>query len=227
MAGRMRVAESADNMKMEFTILPVTPYQQNCSLVWDADGRAALIDPGGEAGRLLAEVAQRDLTLEKILLTHGHLDHVGAAVELRDALGIPIIGPQHEEQFWLDLLPQQAELFGFQPAVAFTPDQWLEDGDRVEVGSIRFDVLHCPGHTPGHVVFFQPEARIAFVGDVLFKGSIGRTDFPRGSHAALVSAIRDKLFPLGDDVRFVPGHGAMSTFGHERRDNPFVGMGAD
>lgn len=212
---------------MEFTILPVTPYQQNCSLVWDGDGRAALIDPGGEADRLLAEVAQRDLTLESILLTHGHLDHVGAAVELRDALGIPIIGPQREEQFWLDLLPQQAELFGFPPTVAFTPDQWLEDGDRVEVGSIRFDVLHCPGHTPGHVVFFQPQARVAFVGDVLFKGSIGRTDFPRGNHAALLAAIREKLFPLGDDVRFVPGHGAMSTFGHERRDNPFVGMAAD
>jgi len=212
---------------MEFTILPVTPYQQNCSLVWDAAGRAALIDPGGEAERLLAEVAQRGLTLEKILLTHGHLDHVGAAVELRDALGIPIIGPQREEQFWLDLLPQQAELFGFPPAVAFTPDRWLEDGDRVEVGSLQMDVLHCPGHTPGHVVFFQPQARLAFVGDVLFKGSIGRTDFPRGDHAALLAAIRDKLFPLGDDVRFVPGHGAMSTFGHERRENPFVGLAAD
>jgi glyoxylase-like metal-dependent hydrolase (beta-lactamase superfamily II) len=209
---------------MEFTILPVTPYQQNCSLVWDEAGRAALIDPGGEAERLLAEVARRDLSLQSILLTHGHLDHVGAAVELRDALGIPLIGPQREEQFWLDLLPQQAELFGFPPAVAFTPDQWLNDGDRVEVGSMYFDVLHCPGHTPGHVVFFQPEAQLAFVGDVLFKGSIGRTDFPRGDHAALLAAIRDKLFPLGDDVRFVPGHGAMSTFGHERRENPFVGM---
>lgn len=212
---------------MEFTILPVTPYQQNCSLAWDATGRAALIDPGGEAERLLAEVAARGLTLEKILLTHGHLDHVGAAVELREALGIPIIGPQREEQFWLDILPQQAELFGFPPMLAFTPDRWLEDGDRVEVGSIRFDVLHCPGHTPGHVVFFQPETRLAFVGDVLFKGSIGRTDFPRGDHAALLAAIRNKLFPLGDDVRFVPGHGAMSTFGHERRENPFVGLAAD
>jgi glyoxylase-like metal-dependent hydrolase (beta-lactamase superfamily II) len=212
---------------MEFTILPVTPYQQNCSLVWDAAGRAALIDPGGEAERLLAEVAARGLTLEKILLTHGHLDHVGAAAELRDALGIPIVGPQREEAFWLDLLPQQAELFGFPPTPAFTPDLWLEDGDSVEVGAIRFDVLHCPGHTPGHVVFYQPEARLAFVGDVLFKGSIGRTDFPRGDHAALLAAIREKLFPLGDDVRFVPGHGAMSTFGHERRENPFVGLAAD
>ena len=212
---------------MEFTILPVTPYQQNCSLVWDEAGRAALIDPGGEAERLLAEVGRRDLALQSILLTHGHLDHVGAAVELRDALGIPIIGPQREEQFWLDILPQQAELFGFPPAVAFTPDQWLNDGDQVEVGSIHFGVLHCPGHTPGHVVFYQPQARLAFVGDVLFKGSIGRTDFPRGDHAALLAAIREKLFPLGDDVRFVPGHGAMSTFGHERRENPFVGMATD
>jgi glyoxylase-like metal-dependent hydrolase (beta-lactamase superfamily II) len=212
---------------MEFTILPVTPYQQNCSLVWDAQGRAALIDPGGEADRLLAEVARRDLTLQSILLTHGHLDHVGAAAELRDALGIPIIGPQHEEQFWLDILPRQAEMFGFPPIAAFTPDQWLEDGDVVGVGSIRFEVLHCPGHTPGHVVFYQREARLAFVGDVLFKGSIGRTDFPRGDHAALIRAIRDKLFPLGDDVRFVPGHGAMSTFGHERLENPFVGTAAD
>jgi glyoxylase-like metal-dependent hydrolase (beta-lactamase superfamily II) len=212
---------------MEFTILPVTPYQQNCSLVWDEAGRAALIDPGGEAERLLAEVARRDLTLQSILLTHGHLDHVGAAVELRDALGIPIIGPQREEQFWLDILPQQAELFGFPPSVAFTPDQWLNDGDQVDVGSVRLEVLHCPGHTPGHVVFYQPEARLAFVGDVLFKGSIGRTDFPRGDHAALLAAIREKLFPLGDDVRFVPGHGAMSTFGHERRENPFVGMASN
>jgi len=212
---------------MEFTILPVTPYQQNCSLVWDTDNRAALIDPGGEAERLLAEVAARGLTLEKILLTHGHLDHVGAAAELRDALGIPIIGPQREDRFWLDVLPQQAEMFGFPPLLVFSPDQWLEDGDTVEVGSVRFDVLHCPGHTPGHVVFYQPEARLAFVGDVLFKGSIGRSDFPRGDHAALIRSIREKLFPLGNDVRFVPGHGAMSTFGHERRDNPFVGDDAE
>ena len=205
---------------MEFTILPVTPYQQNCSLVWDDAGRAALIDPGGEAERLLAEVARRGLTLERLLLTHGHLDHVGAAVEIRDALGIPIIGPQREEQYWLVILPRQAELFGFPPIAPFTPDAWLEDGDTVDVGALRFDVLHCPGHTPGHVVFYQREARLAFVGDVLFKGSIGRTDFPRGDHQTLIRSIREKLFPLGDEVRFVPGHGPESTFGTERRGAP-------
>ncbi len=212
---------------MDFIILPVTPYQQNCSLVWDAAGRAALIDPGGEAERLLAEVRERGLALEKILRTHGHLDHVGAAAALRDALGVPIVGPQREEAFWLDSLPPHAELIGFPPTPPLVPDQWLADGDTVDVGTIRFEVLHCPGHTPGHVVFYQRTAGLAFVGDVLFKGSIGRTDFPRGDHAALIRAIREKLFPLGDDVRFVPGHGAMSSFGHERRDNPFVGLGAD
>ena len=208
---------------MEFTIIPVTPYLQNCSLVWDASGRAALIDPGGEIDRLLTEVATRKLTLEKILLTHGHLDHVGAADALRNRLGIPIEGPERAEQFWLDLLPQQAQMFGFPPALSFTPDRWLDDGDTVEVGNLRFEVLHCPGHTPGHVVFFERGAQLAFVGDVLFKGSIGRSDFPRGHHDTLINSIRNKLWPLGDNVRFVPGHGAMSTFGDERRSNPFVG----
>lgn len=210
---------------MEFTIIPVTPYLQNCSLVWDASGRAALIDPGGEIDRLLAEVATRKLTLEKILLTHGHLDHVGAADDLRSRLGIPIEGPERAEQFWLDMLPQQAQMFGFPPAQSFTPDRWLDDGDTVDVGSLHFEVLHCPGHTPGHVVLFERTAQLAFVGDVLFKGSIGRSDFPRGNHATLIDSIRNKLWPLGDTVRFVPGHGAMSTFGDERRNNPFVGDG--
>ena len=212
---------------MEFAIFPVTPYQQNCSLVWDDARRAALIDPGGEAERLAAEIAARGLTVEKILLTHGHLDHVGAAVELALRFGVPIVGPEREEAFWLDALPQQAAMFQFPHTPAFTPDQWLADGDTVAVGALRFEVLHCPGHTPGHVVFFERAAGLAFVGDVLFKGSIGRTDFPRGDHAALLAAIRGKLFPLGDDVRFVPGHGAMSSFGEERRNNPFVGERPD
>jgi len=211
---------------MHYAIVPVTPYLQNCSLVWDDARCAALIDPGGEAGRLMEEVAARGLAVEKVLLTHGHLDHVGAAVELARHYGVPIVGPQREEAFWLDALPQQAAMFRFPHTDAFAPDQWLADGDTITVGALTFDVIHCPGHTPGHVVFFERAARMAFVGDVLFKGSIGRTDFPRGDHAALLAAIRDRLFPLGDDVRFVPGHGAMSTFGAERRNNPFVGEDA-
>ena len=207
---------------MEFLVVPVTPFEQNCSLIWDGAGRAAFIDPGGEAERLLAEVSRRSLRVEKLFLTHGHLDHVGAAVELRERLGVPIEGPQRADAFWLEALPEQAGLFGMADAVAFTPDRWLEDGDRVEVGGLHLDVLHCPGHTPGHVVFHHPPSALAFVGDVLFRGAIGRSDFPRGNHALLVHSIRSKLWPLGDATRFVPGHGPMSTFGEERRSNPFV-----
>ena len=211
---------------MRFEILPVTPFQQNCSLIWcETSGSAALIDPGGDVDVLLAAVAKAGVKLEKLLLTHAHLDHVGGTLELARKLGLPIIGPQAEDAFWLDMLPEQARMFGFPPAEAFRPDQWLSDGDVVELGALRLDVIHCPGHTPGHVVFFEPVSRHAFVGDVLFQGSIGRTDFPRGDHAALISAIRNKLFPLGDDVAFVPGHGPMSTFGRERRSNPYVGGG--
>ena len=211
---------------MRFEILPVTPFQQNCSLIWcETSGSAALIDPGGDVDVLLAAVEKAGVKLEKLLLTHAHLDHVGGTLELARKLGLPIIGPQAEDAFWLDMLPEQAQMFGFPPAEAFRPDQWLSDGDVVELGALRLDVIHCPGHTPGHVVFFEPVSRHAFVGDVLFQGSIGRTDFPRGDHAALISAIRNKLFPLGDDVAFVPGHGPMSTFGRERRSNPYVGGG--
>ncbi|MBP9916611.1 MAG: MBL fold metallo-hydrolase [Thiobacillaceae bacterium] len=209
---------------MRFQIIPVTPYEQNCSLVWcETTGLAALVDPGGDADRLLAAVEKAGVKLDKLLLTHAHLDHVGGALELARGLDLPIHGPQEGDAFWLDALPDQARMFGFPPAEAFRPDRWLHDGDKVELGQLRFRVIHCPGHTPGHVVFFEPESRHAFVGDVLFQGSIGRTDFPRGDHRALIHAIRDKLFPLGDDVAFVPGHGPMSTFGRERRGNPFVG----
>lgn len=208
---------------MNYRIIPVTAYQQNCSLVWcEQSLRGALIDPGGDAQRLLNAASQAGVTLEKVLLTHGHLDHVGAARTLADRLGIPVVGPQQEDAFWLQMLPEQSAMFGFPHTDAFMPDQWLQDGDRVSVGHIEFEVLHCPGHTPGHVVFFQREGRVAFVGDVLFRGSIGRSDFPRGDHDALIAAIRGRLFPLGDDVTFVPGHGPTSTFGHERRNNPFV-----
>jgi len=209
---------------MQFEIIPVTPYQQNCSLVWcETTRRAALIDPGGDVERLLAAVDQAGVKLEKLLLTHAHLDHVGGTLELARKLNLPILGPQEADAFWLDLLPDQARMFGFPPAEAFRPDQWLNDGDVVELGSLRLEVLHCPGHTPGHLVFYDSASQHAFVGDVLFRGSIGRTDFPRGDHAALISAIQTKLFPLGDDVAFVPGHGPMSTFGEERLHNPYVG----
>ena len=212
---------------MKFAILPVTPYQQNCSLVWcEATGRGALIDPGGDVELLLDAVARAGVSLEKLLLTHGHLDHVGGALELSRRLGLPIVGPHLDDAFLLESLPLQAEMFGFPPAEPFKPQQWLRDGDRVEVGELNFAVIHCPGHTPGHVVLFEPASRHAFVGDVLFKGSIGRTDFPRGNYDDLIASIRNKLFPLGDDVAFIPGHGPMSSFGFERRSNPFVGDAA-
>lgn len=209
---------------MHVTVLPVTPFQQNCSLVWcERSGRAALIDPGGEEERLLAAVSERGLRLERILLTHGHLDHVGAAMHIARALSLPIEGPQREDAFLFERLPEQCALFGFPPCAPFTPDRWLADGDTVRVGELDLEVIHCPGHTPGHVVYFHRPSRLAFVGDVLFRGSIGRTDFERGDQHALISSIRTRLWPLGDDVAFIPGHGARSTFGYEREHNPFVG----
>ncbi len=208
---------------MKYRIIPVTPYQQNCSLLWcEQTLRAALIDPGGDEERLLAAVQQAGVTLERVLLTHGHLDHVGAARTLADRLGIPVEGPQEEDAFWLQGLQQQAEMFGFPPTAPFLPDRWLHDGDSISVGSVELQVIHCPGHTPGHVVFYEPTTQVAFVGDVLFKGSVGRSDFPRGNHATLIESIRQRLFPLGDEVAFVPGHGPTSTLGHERRHNPFL-----
>jgi glyoxylase-like metal-dependent hydrolase (beta-lactamase superfamily II) len=209
---------------MKFSVHPVTAYQQNCSLVWcESSGEAALIDPGGDGDYLLDVVRQAGVRVTQLLLTHGHIDHVGAAAELARTLGVPIVGPHGDDAFLLESLPQQAAMFSFPHAAALQPDQWLADGETVQIGHASLQVVHCPGHTPGHVVFFDPQSRHAFVGDVLFQGSIGRTAFPRGNHRDLIASIRDKLFPLGDDVAFIPGHGPMSTFGRERRSNPFVG----
>lgn len=211
---------------MQFKIIPVTPFQQNCTIFWCEQSRhAAIIDPGGDNPIVIAALDSLGLIAERILLTHGHLDHAGGAAELAERLRIPIEGPHAEDAFWLDNMDQQAVMFGFDDVRTCQPDRWLQAGDEVRLGEERLQVLHCPGHTPGHVVFYHPESHLAQVGDVLFKGSIGRTDFPRGNHASLIRSIRDKLWPLGDEVRFIPGHGPMSSFGEERRSNPFVGDG--
>ncbi|HEY9236983.1 MULTISPECIES: MBL fold metallo-hydrolase [Phenylobacterium] len=204
-------------------IAPVTPLQQNCTIVWcSKTSKAAIIDPGGEVPRLLQALEQHKLTLDRIWITHGHLDHAGGAAALQEATGVPIEGPHPDDAFWIDEITASGAKWGMPDARSFTPDRWLGDGDRVSLGETEFEVLHCPGHTPGHVIFFHRQARFAQVGDVLFQGSVGRTDFPRGNHQQLIDSITQKLWPLGDDVRFVPGHGPMSSFGQERQTNPFV-----
>jgi hydroxyacylglutathione hydrolase len=208
---------------MHYRIIPVTPFQQNCSLVWcEQTMQGTFIDPGGEADRLLAAAEAEGVSIGQVLLTHGHIDHVGAGRELADRLGVPLVGPQREDAFWLKALPEQCQMFGFPPVEPFTPDRWLEGGDVVQFGLVELAVIHTPGHTPGHVVFHHAPSRTAFVGDVLFKGSIGRSDFPRGDHRDLIASIKERLLPLGDDVSFVPGHGPVSSFGFERRNNPFL-----
>ncbi len=210
-------------MALQYRVIPVTAFEQNCSLVWcDQTMDAAVIDPGGDLDRILATVNQVGVNLKAIWMTHAHIDHAGATADLAESHALPIIGPQKDEQFWIDLLPQQSAMFGFPETRIFVPDRWLEQGDEVVIGQERLSVHHCPGHTPGHVVFFSESAKLAIVGDVLFQGSIGRTDFPKGDQQTLVNAIRDRLFPLGDDVSFIPGHGPMSTIGHERASNPFL-----
>ncbi len=209
---------------LRYQILPVTPFAQNCCLLWDdTTGEAVFTDPGGEIARLVHEAESRGLRVVAIWLTHAHIDHAGAAGELARTLDVPIVGPHRDDQFWIDMLPQQSTMFGFPPAQGFTPARWLVDGDQLSLGTLRFDVRHCPGHTPGHVVFHQPEAKRCWVGDVLFAGSIGRTDFPRGNHQQLLDSITQRLWPMGDDTVFIPGHGPESTLGEERRSNPYVG----
>jgi hydroxyacylglutathione hydrolase len=203
-------------------IIPVTAFEQNCSLIWCTKTmRGAFVDAGGDIDRLMAVAREQGVTIEKLLVTHGHLDHCGMTGVLAHQLGVPIEGPHPDDKFWIDGHAQAAAMYKME-GEAFTPDRWLYDGDTVQVGEVVFDVVHCPGHTPGHVVFVHKAMQIAFVGDVLFQGSIGRTDFPRGNHADLIASITGKLWPLGNDIRFVPGHGSMSSFGAERLSNPYV-----
>jgi len=212
------------------TVIPVTPFQQNCALLWDDESKHALVvDPGGEVDRIVAAVEQANVYVERILLTHGHLDHAGGAAELASVLGdkngaanaIPVEGPDERDRFLLESIERQARRYGF-AARNITPDRWLQEGDSIRLGPHRFDVVHCPGHTPGHIVFIDHVARFALVGDVLFQGSVGRTDFPYGDHASLIRSITTKLLPLGDEFQFLCGHGPGSTIGAERRHNPFL-----
>ena len=220
----MSVVTSTPNMTppLKAAIIPVTPLQQNCTLFWCTQtNKGALVDPGGDLDKLKAAVAQTGVELEKLLVTHGHLDHCGQAGMLAQELGLKIEGPHEDDRFWIDKLDDDGARYGME-AHSFEPDRWLVDGDTVTVGNLTLDVIHCPGHTPGHVIFHHQPSRLAIVGDVLFQGSIGRTDFPRGNHAGLIHAITTKLWPLGDDVTFIPGHGPTSQFGYERKHNAFV-----
>jgi glyoxylase-like metal-dependent hydrolase (beta-lactamase superfamily II) len=211
---------------LHYRTIPVTPFQQNCSIVWCGNTRqAAVIDPGGDLPRIEAAARELGVELGQIWLTHAHIDHAGGTAELARRLDLPIIGPHPDDQFWIDGIVEQGRMFGFPAAEPFTPTRWLHDGDTVQVGDCVLEVRHCPGHTPGHVVFHHAGARRAFVGDVLFAGSIGRTDFPGGNHEQLIASIRERLWPMGNDTVFIPGHGPESTFGAERRHNPFVADG--
>ncbi len=208
---------------MQYKIIPVTPFQQNCTLFWCEETKeAAVVDPGGDIDKILSEVKTQGVTLTKILLTHAHIDHAGATAKLSTEHGLTIEGPHKEDQFWIDLVPEQIKSFGFSHAETFTPHRWLDQGDKVTFGKVTLDVYFCPGHTPGHVIFYHEPSKLAQVGDVLFKGSIGRTDFPRGDQARLIKSIKENLWPLGNDTQFIPGHGPMSTFGAERQSNPYV-----
>jgi hydroxyacylglutathione hydrolase len=207
-------------------IIPVTPLQQNCTLLWcTATMRGAFVDPGGDLPRLKAAAAQAGVTIEKILLTHGHIDHCGSAGVLAGELNVPIEGPHQADIYWIERLAEDGAKYGI-VGQSFEPSRWLNDGDQVCVGELIFDVRHCPGHTPGHVVFHHAQSKLALVGDVLFRGSIGRWDFAHGDQQALIASITERLWPMGDETAFVPGHGPMSTFGHERASNPFVGDAA-
>ena len=208
---------------LRYQIIPVTPFQQNCTVFWNEETKkGAIVDPGGDLSLLDKFIDEQGIEIEKILVTHGHLDHAGAVADMAEARQVPIIGPHIDDKFWIDGMPEAAAQYGFPEAHAFEPDQWLEHGDTVEAAGVTFDVVHAPGHTPGHVVFVQKDDKVAMVGDVLFQGSIGRTDFPKGDYQQLISSITERLWPLGLDITFIPGHGPTSTFGQEKQTNPFV-----
>lgn len=208
---------------MRYAIVPVTPFEQNCTVFWcEKTLQAAVIDPGGDLDRILRTTEREKLKIVKVLVTHGHIDHAGGVAELAERLGgVPIEGPHEADRFWIEGMENQSRMFGLAGVRPFEPTRWLQEGDKVDFGEVELDVLHCPGHTPGHIVFYHAPDKLLQVGDVLFQGSIGRTDFPRGDYDALIRSIREKLFPLGDDVRFISGHGPMSTLGEERRYNPY------
>ena len=208
---------------MNVVVIPVTPFAQNCSLIWDpATMEGALVDPGGDVEKIQQAVASHGVSIKKIILTHGHLDHVGGTLAVAKHYDAPIVGPHTGDKFWLDALMQQSQMFGFPPSAPFNPDQWLNEGDTISVGNLTLEVLHCPGHTPGHVALVERTSNQVIVGDILFAGSIGRTDFPQGNHAQLLEAIRTKLFTLPDEMKVYPGHGPTTTIGKERTTNPFV-----
>ena len=208
---------------LRYQIIPVTPFQQNCTVFWNEETKkGGIVDPGGDLALLNKFIDEQGIEIEKILVTHGHLDHAGSVKAMADERNIPIIGPHKDDKFWIDGMPEAASQYGFPEALAFEPDQWLEHGDKVTVADIDFDVVHCPGHTPGHVVFVQRDDKVAMVGDVLFQGSIGRTDFPKGNYQQLIDSITQRLWPLGLDITFIPGHGPTSTFEAEKKTNPFV-----
>lgn len=207
---------------MNIEIIPVTPFQQNCSLIWDNEKNAAIVDPGGEAEKLIQQIEKFGVNLKAILLTHAHLDHVGAAEQIKQHFNVEIWGSQESDRFLFDSLPEQAERFGLPNIKAFLPDRWLNEGEVVSIGDFRFDILHLPGHTPGHIGFIEQEKKVAFTGDVLFQGSVGRTDFPQGSHEQLISSIREKLFKLHNDMIIIAGHGPYTTIQREKATNPFL-----
>ena len=207
---------------MNIEIIPVTAFQQNCSLIWDDEKNAAIIDPGGEAEKLIGRIEELGLNLEAILLTHAHLDHVGAAEQVKQHFGVEIWGPQEEDRFLFDSLPEQSQRFGMPMIHAFLPDRWLHEGEIIHVGGGIFEILHLPGQTPGHIGFIEKQKKAAFTGDVLFQGSIGRTDLPGGNYTQLISAIREKLFKLNGDMIIIAGHGPYTTIEHEKTNNPFL-----